>query len=61
MWNLRNKTDGHGEEKEKYNKIKTEQEANHKRLLIVGNRVRVTGGEVGGGCVSACVCVCVHT
>lgn len=49
MWNLRNETDGHGEEKEKYNEIKTEREANYKRLLIVGNRVRVTGGEVGGG------------
>ena len=43
MWNLRNETDGHGEEKENYNEIKTEREANHTGLLIVGNRVRVTG------------------
>jgi len=26
-----------------------EREANHKRLLTIGNRVRVAGGEVGGG------------
>ena len=31
------------------NKIKTEKEANHKRLLNTENKVRVAGGEVGQG------------
>ena len=31
------------------NKIKTEREANHKRLLNTENKLRVPGGEVGGG------------
>ena len=31
------------------NKIKTEREANHKRLLNTENKLRVAGGEVGGG------------
>jgi len=26
-----------------------EREANHKRLLTIGNKMRVAGGEVGGG------------
>ena len=47
MWNLRNTTDGHGEGKK--NKIKTDREANHKRLLNTENRLRVIGREVGGG------------
>ena len=47
MWNLRNKTDEHrGRER----KIKlTEREANHKRLLTLGNNLRVARGEMGGG------------
>ena len=27
--------------------IKTERETNHKRLLTIGNKFRVAGGEVG--------------
>ena len=37
-----------GKEKEKYNKIKTEKEAYCKRLLTMGNKLRVAGGEVVG-------------
>ena len=48
-WNLRNKTDEHREGKEKQNAMKTEREANHKRLLTLGNKLRVTRGEGGGG------------
>ena len=47
MWNLRNKTDVH-KGKERKNKIKTEREANHKRLLNTKNKLRVVGQEVGG-------------
>ena len=49
MWNLRNKTDEHGggEGKIKYGKNR-EREAKHKRLLTIGNKLRVAGGEVGG-------------
>ena len=36
-----------GEEKE--NKIKTEREANLKRLLNTENKLKVAGGEVCGG------------
>lgn len=28
--------------------MKTERKANRKRLLIIGNQVRVAGGEAGG-------------
>ena len=35
-----------GEGKEKQNKIKTEREANHKRLLNTENKLRVAGKEV---------------
>ena len=31
------------------NKIKTEREASHKKLLNTENKLRVAGGEVGGG------------
>ena len=37
-----------GEGKENKNKMKTEREANHKRLLTLGNKLRVAGGEWGG-------------
>ena len=43
MWNLRNKTDEHrGRGK------KGEREGNHKRLLTIENKLRVTGGEESG-------------
>lgn len=37
-----------GEGKEKENKIKTERDANHKRLSTIGNKLRAAGGEVDG-------------
>ena len=45
--NLRNTTDEHG--KGRRSKTKTEKEANHKRLLNKENKLRVAGGELGGG------------
>ena len=36
-----------GEGKEKENNIKTEREANHKRLLNIENKLRAAAGEVG--------------
>ena len=38
-----------GEGKGNKNRIKAEREANHKRLLTIGNKLRVSGGEVGRG------------
>ena len=35
--------------KEWKNKITTQREANHYRLLSTENKLRVAGGEVGGG------------
>lgn len=35
--------------KGKKNQIKTESEANPKRLLTVENKLKVAGGETGGG------------
>ena len=29
--------------------MKSERETNHKRLLIIGNKLRVAGGNGGGG------------
>ena len=45
MWNLRNKTDETRGREGKI-KIKTEREANHRRLLTMENKPRVAGGEV---------------
>ena len=42
MWNLRNEMGKH-----RGRKNKKEMEANHKRLLIIENKLRVAGGEVG--------------
>ena len=35
--------------KEKQNKMKTDREANHKRLLTIKNKLRVAEEKVGGG------------
>ena len=48
MWNLRNKADEHRGRERKINKIKTEREANHKRLLTIELKLRVAGEKVGG-------------
>ena len=45
LWNLINKTEDHRGKEEKINKTKSERETNHKRLLIIGNKLRVAGGE----------------
>ena len=47
MWNLRNTTDEHRGRAGK-NKIKTEREANHPRLLNTENKLGDAGGERGG-------------
>ena len=48
MWNLRNKTeDQRGREGK--NKTKSERKTNHKRLLTIGNKLRVAGGKKGEG------------
>ena len=47
MWNLRNLTQDHGEREGE--KIVTEREANHKRLLNMENKLRVYGGAEGEG------------
>ena len=43
MWNLRKKTEDHKGEKEKNI---TKRETDHKRLLIIGNKLRVAGGKM---------------
>ena len=43
---MKQKEDHRGREK---NKTKSERETNHKRLLTIGNKLRVAGEEVGGG------------
>ena len=47
MCNLRNKTDEHRGREGK--KMKSERETNHMRLLTIGNKLKVAGGEVNGG------------
>ena len=37
------------EGKEKFKKTETEREANHRRLLIIGSKLKVARGKVGGG------------
>ena len=49
MWNLRNKAKDHRGREEKMKQDKPERETNHKRLLIIGNKLRVAGGELGRG------------
>jgi len=39
------------------NKIKAESEANHNRLLTITNKLRVAGGEEGGGCAKWVMCI----
>ena len=48
MWNLRNTTDEPRGREGKLNNIKTEREANHKRLLNTEKKMRVAGGDVSG-------------
>ena len=50
MWNLRDITEDHKGREEKIKQGESERErerkTNHKRLLIVGNKLMVVGGEV---------------
>ena len=49
-WNLRNKAEKHRGREGKINKMKSERKTNHKRLLIIENKLRLAGGEgVGDG------------
>ena len=49
MWNLRNETDEH-RGKGRKNKMKIARETNHKRLLMLENKLRADGGRwVGDG------------
>ena len=45
MWNLRKEADEHSGREGKINKRKPEREANSKRLLTIGNKLRVAGEE----------------
>ncbi len=47
--NLRYRTDELRGGKEKENRLKTERETNDQRPLPTENKLRVAGGEVGGG------------
>ena len=50
MWNLRNKAEeDHRGREEKMKQDKTREGDKHKRLLIIGNKLRVAGGEGGSG------------
>ena len=48
MWNLRNKTEDHRGSEGKIKQDET-RETNHKRLIIIGNKLRVAGGVRGRG------------
>ena len=48
VWNVRDQRII-GKGGKKLNEMKSERETNHRRLLIIGNKLRVTGGEEGGG------------
>ena len=49
MWNLRHKAEDHRGREEKLKEKKSERETNNERLLTLGNKLRVAGGEVGEG------------
>lgn len=48
MWNIRNSTEHHRGREGKLNGKSSEREKNHERLLTIGNKWKVAGGEVGG-------------
>ena len=47
MWNI--SADNHRGREGKLNGKKAKKETNHERLLTLGNKLRVAGGEVGRG------------
>ena len=48
-WTIRNSAEDHWGREGKLNGKKPERETNHERLSTVGNKLRVTGGDLGGG------------
>ena len=48
VWNIRNSTEDHRVREGKLNGKSSEREKNHERLLTIGNKLRVAGGEAGG-------------
>ena len=51
MWNLRNKTEDHREQVGKIKQGKVREGDKPQRLLIIGNELRVAGGEGWGNWV----------
>ena len=49
MWNIRNSMEDHRGREGKLQGKKSERETSHERLLTLGNKMRVAGGEGGGG------------
>ena len=49
MWNIRDSTEDHRGGEGKLNGKSSERETNHERLLTLGNKLRVAGGEVVTG------------
>ena len=49
MWNIRNRAEDCRGKEGKQNGKSSEREKNHERLLTIGNKLRVAGGEAGGG------------
>ena len=49
MWNIRNSVEDHRGREGKLNGKSSEREKNHERLLTIGNKLRVAGGEVDLG------------
>ena len=49
MWNIRNRAEDHRGREGKLNGKSSEREKNHERLLTIGNKLRVAGGEVDRG------------
>ena len=48
MWTIRNRAEDHRVREGNLNGKSSERETNHERLLTIGNKLRVAGGEVGG-------------
>ena len=49
MWNMRNSTADQSRREGKLKGKSSQREKNHERLLSVGKKQRVAGGEVGDG------------
>ena len=45
MWNIRNSPEDHSDREGKQSGKKSERETNHERLITIGNKLRVSGGE----------------